>query len=45
MKVAVIMGSRSDLPVLEKTLQVLKDFGVEAVPRVLSAHRTARSGA
>ncbi len=40
MKVAVIMGSRSDLPVLEKTLQVLKDFGVEAVPRVLSAHRT-----
>ncbi len=40
MKVAVVMGSKSDMPVLEKTLKVLKDFGVEAVPRILSAHRT-----
>ena len=40
MKVAVIMGSKSDLPQLEKTLQILGDFGVEAVPRVMSAHRT-----
>jgi len=40
MKVAVVMGSKSDLPVLEKTIAVLKDFGVEVVPRVLSAHRT-----
>lgn len=40
MKVAVVMGSKSDLPVLEKTLSVLADFGVESVPRILSAHRT-----
>ena len=40
MKVAVIMGSKSDLPVLEKTLQTLADFGVTAVPRIMSAHRT-----
>jgi 5-(carboxyamino)imidazole ribonucleotide mutase len=40
MKAAVIMGSKSDLPVLEKTIKCLKDFGVEVVPRVLSAHRT-----
>ena len=40
MKVAVIMGSKSDLPVLEKTLQTLERFGVTAVPRIMSAHRT-----
>ncbi|MEX1307913.1 MAG: 5-(carboxyamino)imidazole ribonucleotide mutase [Eubacteriales bacterium] len=40
MKVAVIMGSKSDLPVLEKTLQTLENFGVTAVPRIMSAHRT-----
>ena len=40
MKVAVIMGSKSDLPVLEKTLQTLESFGVTAVPRIMSAHRT-----
>lgn len=40
MKVAVIMGSKSDLPQLEKTLSILAYFGVEAVPRVMSAHRT-----
>ena len=40
MKVAVIMGSKSDYPVLEKTIQTLKDFGVEVEARVMSAHRT-----
>lgn len=40
MKVAVIMGSISDLPVLEKTIKILKSFGVDAQARVLSAHRT-----
>ena len=34
------MGSKSDLPVVEKGIQVLKDFGVEPVVRILSAHRT-----
>lgn len=40
MKAGVVMGSKSDLPVVEKCINVLKDFGVEPVVRVLSAHRT-----
>ena len=40
MKVAVIMGSKSDYPVLEKTIQTLKAVGVEVEARVMSAHRT-----
>ena len=38
-KVAVIMGSTSDLPVAEKTIQTLKEYGIETEVRVLSAHR------
>ena len=40
MKVAVVMGSDSDLPVIKKGIEVLKSFGVEYVARVISAHRT-----
>lgn len=40
MKVAIIMGSDSDLPVVEKSLKILEKFGVEKEVRVLSAHRT-----
>ena len=40
MKVAVIMGSASDLPVLDKTFSTLKAFGVEFEAHVISAHRT-----
>lgn len=39
-KVAVIMGSDSDLPVVEKAIDVLKQFEVPYTVRVLSAHRT-----
>ena len=39
-KVAVIMGSDSDLPVAEKALGVLKEFGIPYVVHVYSAHRT-----
>jgi len=39
MKVGVVMGSTSDLPVVEKGIAVLKEYGVETVVRVLSAHR------
>ena len=39
-KVAIIMGSTSDLPVVEKAVDVLKDFGVPYEVRVMSAHRT-----
>lgn len=40
MKVAVIMGSDSDLPVVEKAFAVFKEYGVPFEVRVLSAHRT-----
>ena len=39
-KVAIIMGSDSDLPVLEKAIQTLKDFDVPYEVHVFSAHRT-----
>ncbi len=40
MKAAVVMGSVSDLPVLEKTIRTLKNYGINVDARVLSAHRT-----
>lgn len=39
-KVAVIMGSDSDLPVVEKAVNTLKEFGVPYEVHVFSAHRT-----
>ena len=38
--VGVIMGSDSDLPVLQGAIDVLGEFGVECEVRVVSAHRT-----
>jgi 5-(carboxyamino)imidazole ribonucleotide mutase len=38
--VAILMGSQSDLPVVENTFKTLKDFGVEFEAHVMSAHRT-----
>ena len=38
-KVAVVMGSASDLPVVEKAIAVLQEYGVTAEVRILSAHR------
>ena len=40
MKVALLMGSDSDLPRLEPCLQKLSELGIEHEARVLSAHRT-----
>ena len=40
MKIAVVMGSKSDLPKLEPGIALIKEFGVEVAVRVLSAHRT-----
>jgi len=40
MKAAIVMGSISDLPVLEKAIDTLKEFGVEVEAHVMSAHRT-----
>lgn len=39
-KVAVIMGSDSDLPVVEKAITTLKEYGVPTEVHVYSAHRT-----
>lgn len=39
-KVAVIMGSDSDLPVVEKAIDTLSSFGVPTEVHVYSAHRT-----
>ncbi|MBQ6711798.1 MAG: 5-(carboxyamino)imidazole ribonucleotide mutase [Clostridia bacterium] len=39
-KVAIIMGSDSDLPVLESAIKTLQQFDVPMEVRVLSAHRT-----
>ena len=39
-KVAVLMGSESDLPLVEGTVETLERFGVPFELRVLSAHRT-----
>ena len=38
--VAVLMGSDSDLPVVEGAFQVLKSLGIRAEGKVTSAHRT-----
>ena len=42
-KVALVMGSESDLPVVEATVEVLERFGVPFEMRVLSAHRSAQA--
>lgn len=39
-KVAVIMGSDSDLPIVKKALEELKSYGVEYECHIMSAHRT-----
>jgi 5-(carboxyamino)imidazole ribonucleotide mutase len=44
-KVAVIMGSDSDLPALEPAFKRLKDFGIPFEAHVMSAHRTPERAA
>ena len=39
-KVGILMGSDSDLPIIEKTIETLKDFDVPYEVHVYSAHRT-----
>ena len=39
-KVAIIMGSDSDLPVVTPAIRQLKELGIETEVRVMSAHRT-----
>ncbi|SCG82048.1 5-(carboxyamino)imidazole ribonucleotide mutase [Proteiniborus sp. DW1] len=40
MKVAIVMGSESDFPVVERGIRILREFGVDTEIRVISAHRT-----
>ena len=44
-KAAIIMGSDSDLPVVEKAIAKLKEFGVPCEVHVFSAHRTPAQAA
>src|SRR5690606_2344730 len=39
-EVGVIMGSQSDLPVMQDAVQILRDLGVEVEVSIVSAHRT-----
>lgn len=39
-RIAVILGSDSDLPTMEEGLRVLKDFGVAFELKIMSAHRS-----
>lgn len=39
-KIAIIMGSKSDLGVVKPAVSVIKSFGVECEVHVISAHRT-----
>ena len=41
-KVAVLMGSDSDLPVLKGAIHALKSFGIPVEVHVMSAHRTPK---
>ena len=39
-KVAVIMGSSSDLPVMQDAIDILKELGIKVDVDIVSAHRT-----
>lgn len=44
-KIAIIMGSDSDFPVVESGIKILKEFGVDFTVNVCSAHRTPEKAA
>ena len=39
-QVGIIMGSKSDLPIMQEAIDILKDFGLEPEVKIVSAHRT-----
>jgi len=39
-KVGIIMGSKSDLPVMKDAIDILNEFGIESEVNIVSAHRT-----
>lgn len=40
MKVAIIMGSISDMPVMKEAVEILTQFGIATETDIVSAHRT-----
>ncbi len=41
-KVAIVMGSDSDFPIVKGAVDTLKSFGIDVEVRVMSAHRTPK---
>ena len=41
-KVGIIMGSKSDLPIMQKAIDILRKFGVDSEVKIVSAHRTPK---
>ncbi len=39
-RVAVVMGSKSDIELMQPALDILKGFGIECEEHIISAHRT-----
>ena len=39
-KVGILMGSKSDLPVMQDAIDILKEFDIESEVKIVSAHRT-----
>lgn len=39
-KVGVIMGSKSDLPIMQEAVAILKEFNIDVEVDIVSAHRT-----
>lgn len=44
-KIGIIMGSDSDLPIVQKSIDTLKEFGVPYEVHIFSAHRTPTESA
>jgi len=38
-KVSIIMGSASDLPIMQQSIDILEEFGIETEVKIISAHR------
>jgi len=42
MKIAVIMGSKSDFPIMREAIDIIKSFDIEVEVDIVSAHRTPK---
>ena len=41
-KVGIIMGSKSDLPIMQDAIDILKEFDIKSEVNIVSAHRTPK---